>query len=121
MPGTARRRCAGLHELAHGTTVAVLAAMRQFPLRGTVLATTAFLCGMVAAGSGSLAAAWEPIARLISLQDPPHPASANVLSEHEVEALDDMPPQAQATLLLERAINHYRGANEQIAARVDRW
>ena len=32
-----------------------------------------------------------------------------------------MTPQSQAELLLERAINHYRGANEQIAARVDSW
>ena len=49
------------------------------------------------------------------------PASANVLSEHEVEALDEMPPQRQAELLLERSINHYRGANEEILARVGRW
>ena len=27
--------------------------------------------------------AWEPIARFVSLQDPPRPASANVLSVHE--------------------------------------
>jgi HEAT repeat protein len=32
-----------------------------------------------------------------------------------------MPPQAQAELLLERAINHYQGANEQIASRVKSW
>jgi hypothetical protein len=32
-----------------------------------------------------------------------------------------MPPQQQAELLLERSINHYRGANEQIAARVTKW
>jgi hypothetical protein len=89
--------------------------------RTTILATGAFLCGMAAAGSGTLGAAWEPIARLITLQDPPRPASANVLSEHEIELLDGMPPQAQAQLLLERSINHYRGANEQIAARVKSW
>jgi HEAT repeat protein len=49
------------------------------------------------------------------------PASANVLSEHEIEALDGMAPQRQAELLLERSINHYRGANAEIAARVARW
>jgi hypothetical protein len=43
------------------------------------------------------------------------------LSEHEIEVLDEMTPQAQAELLLERSINHYRGANDQIAARVDGW
>jgi HEAT repeat protein len=32
-----------------------------------------------------------------------------------------MSPQSQAELLLERSINHFRGANEQITARVDRW
>jgi HEAT repeat protein len=47
--------------------------------------------------------------------------SATVLSEHEVEALDSMSAQSQAELLLERSINHFRGANEQIAARVKRW
>src|SRR5262249_46031556 len=51
----------------------------------------------------------------------PEPASANVLSEHEITALDEMSAQSQASLLLERSINHYRGANDQIAARVDRW
>jgi HEAT repeat protein len=44
-----------------------------------------------------------------------------VLSEHELEVLDRMSPQEQAQLLLERSINHYRGAIEQIAARVDGW
>ena len=54
-------------------------------------------------------------------QDLPRPASANVLSEHETSALDDMTPQQQAELLLGRSINHYRGANEEIAARVAGW
>jgi len=55
------------------------------------------------------------------LHGKPEPASANVLSEHETETLDQMTPQAQAELLLERAINHYRGANDEIAKRVDGW
>lgn len=69
----------------------------------------------------STRAAWDQIAQLLSLQGKPEPASANVLSEHETEALDAMPAQAQAELLLERAINHYAGAGDEIAARVDRW
>lgn len=89
--------------------------------RSVVLAAAAFTLGTIAAGSGSLRAAWTPMARLIGLQDAPVPASANVLSEHEIEVLDEMAPQSQAELLLERSINHYRGANEQIAQRVDRW
>ena len=47
--------------------------------------------------------------------------SAAVLSEHEIEGLESMSRQSQAELLLERAINHFRGANEQILARVDGW
>jgi len=95
--------------------------MRISSWRTTSLAAAAFLLGTIAAGSGTLRAAWEPIARLIRLEDPPSPASANVLSEHEIAVLDETPPQSQAELLLERSINHYRGANEQIAARVGRW
>jgi hypothetical protein len=89
--------------------------------RTTALVSAAFLLGAIAAGGGSLRAAWEPLARVIGLDQPPAPASANVLSEHEIEALDGMAPQSQAELLLERSINHYSGANTQIAARVDRW
>jgi HEAT repeat protein len=47
--------------------------------------------------------------------------SAALLSEHEIEVLDTMAPQSQAELLLERAINRFRGAKEQIAARADGW
>ena len=89
--------------------------------RTVTLVAIAFIVGTIVAGSGSLRAAWTPVARLIGLQDPPTPASANLLSEHEVEGLDGMPAQNQAELLLERSINHYRGANEEIARRVDRW
>ena len=60
---------------------------------------------------GHLAAAQQPTPR----------ASASVLSEHHVEALQSMSPQQQAELLLERAINRYRGANEEIMARAPGW
>ena len=95
--------------------------MRTISWRATTIAAAAFLLGTIAAGSGTLRAAWEPIVRFVSLQDPPRPASANVLSEHEIAALDGTPPQSQAELLLERAINHYSGASDQIAARVEGW
>jgi HEAT repeat protein len=104
-----------------GTWLARSVQVESTTWRTTALAATAFLLGTIAAGSGSLGAAWEPIARLIRLEDPPKPASANVLSEHEISVLDEMSPQNQAELLLERSINHYRGANDQIAARVDSW
>jgi hypothetical protein len=79
------------------------------------------LVGMLLSGPQSLRAAWEQVARVLSLEGEPAPASANVLSEHEIEGIDRATPQSQAQLLLERSINHYRGANEQIAARVGTW
>jgi len=75
----------------------------------------------VVAGTPTARAAWQELALFLSLQGRPEPASANVLSEHEIEVLDRMSPQNQAELLLERSINHYRGANDQIAARVASW
>jgi HEAT repeat protein len=78
----------------------------------------AFLLGGLAAG-GPLRDAWAPIARAIGLERTP--ASANVVSGHEFDDLDEMTPQDQAELLLERSINHYHGANEAIAARVKSW
>lgn len=51
----------------------------------------------------------------------PQPSSAGVLSEHHLEVLHSMSPQAQAEFLLERSINGYRGSNEQIHARAELW
>ncbi len=113
MPAAARFRA--------GISLAPATRMRSINWRTTSLVSAAFLLGSIAAGSGTLGAAWEPIARLVTLRDAPQPASANVLSEHEIEVLDGMTPQSQAELLLERSINHYQGANEQIAARVAGW
>lgn len=48
-------------------------------------------------------------------------ASASVLSEHHLEALQSMEPQQQAELLLERAINGYQGATDEIVARAPSW
>ena len=79
------------------------------------------ICGTCIVGGVAAPSTWTPLARFLSLQGPPAATSANVLSDHEVEVLDSMSAQAQATLLLERSINHYRGANEQIDARVGQW
>jgi HEAT repeat protein len=76
---------------------------------------------LLLAGTGTARAAWDQISRVLSLQGKPEPASANVLSEHHLEALDAMPAQAQAEFLLERSLNHYEGANAQIEARLERW
>lgn len=97
--------------------------------------TALCLLAGIAVASGTLdvplGAALEPLSSLSSLsslsraigwsQQPRIPASANLLSEHELETLDDATPQAQAVLLLGRVINHYQGAAEQIAARADGW
>jgi hypothetical protein len=60
------------------------------------------------------------LANAFAGQRPPR-ASASVLSEHHLEALEAMAPQQQAELLLERAINRYRGAIEEIVARAPGW
>jgi hypothetical protein len=91
---------------------------RWFAISATVVGV---LAGALVMGAGSARAAWQEIAQLLSLKGGPEPASANVLSEHELESLDQLLPQSQAQLLLERSINHYRGANDQIEERVSGW
>jgi HEAT repeat protein len=53
--------------------------------------------------------------------EPAPRASASVLSEHHLEALPSMKPQEQAELLLERAINRYQGATDEIMTRAASW
>jgi HEAT repeats len=93
----------------------------QAALRAPMLAVSTILLGILVLGTGAAPAAWERLSHFLSLRGDPEPASANVLSEHELEGLDAVEPQGQAELLLERSINHYKGANEQIERRVDRW
>src|SRR5438105_968002 len=89
--------------------------------RNLALTITAILVAVAFVGTRTTHATWQQIAEFLSLQGKPEPVSANVLSEHEIEALDGMLPQAQASLLLERSINHFHGANQQIEARVPKW
>jgi hypothetical protein len=79
------------------------------------------VAGLLFTGRGRAQAAWDQLAEFLTLHGKPKPASANVLSEHETEGLNRMPPQSQAQLLLERSINHYRGANDEIERRVAGW
>ena len=79
------------------------------------------LATVLLASSASARAAWEQIARILSLDGKPEPASANVLSAHHLDALDSMAPQAQAEFLLERAVNHYEGATREIDKRLPVW
>jgi HEAT repeats len=97
--------------------------MFKAPSRETaaVVVVAGALAASLLVSPGSARAAWGQVAQFLNLQGKPEPASANVLSEHETEALDGMAAQSQAELLLERSINHYEGANAQIVARVDSW
>jgi len=71
--------------------------------------------------SGFAQVAWQHVMSFIALQGQPVAASPARLSEHEIQELDNMTPQSQAELLLERATNHYAGAIESIDKRVDSW
>jgi hypothetical protein len=79
------------------------------------------LLGFAFLNGGTARAAWTEISQYLSLQGKPEPASPAIMSAHELEKLDQQSPQRQAELLLERAINHYEGANDQIVARADSW
>jgi hypothetical protein len=92
-----------------------------FSRRRMILAALAFVLGLLFLNPGTARAAWQEMSTFLSLKGKLEPASAAVLSEHEIEMLDKMSPQAQAELLLERSINHYRGANQEIEARVAGW
>ncbi len=71
--------------------------------------------------TGSARATFEQVGNFLTLQGKPQLASPTVLSEHEIASLDHKSPQEQAELLLERSVNHYEGANDQIATRVEGW
>jgi HEAT repeat protein len=58
---------------------------------------------------------------LLALAGPPVAASSATLSEHELEEISAMPPNDQVKRLLERTVNHYKGAAEEISKRVDGW
>ena len=58
---------------------------------------------------------------LLQLAGAPVAASAGRISEHEMEEINAMPPQQQVERLLERAINHYAGAADEIAKRAEGW
>ena len=79
------------------------------------------LLALAFVSGGPVRSAWTEISQFLSLQGKPEPASPAIMSPHELEKLDHTSAQHQAELLLERAINHYEGANDQIAARADNW
>ena len=89
-------------------------------VRGTALAPADGMRTVFLAAAAVLAIG-VPIASGVAAAQRAQPTSAGVLSEHHLELLDGMPLQAQAEFLIERAINRYHGANEQIRARADNW
>ena len=61
------------------------------------------------------------IGAMLQLSGVPVAASQGVLSEHEIGELNSLPAQEQAARLLQRAVNGYRGALEEIEGRVGNW
>jgi len=95
---------------------------QQKQLRLIVVATAVMLvCALFYLKADTVQAAWADLKVKLGLAGEPVTAGPAVLSEHEIEGLDGLPPQVQAQRLLERAINHYAGAAEQIEKRVDAW
>ena len=89
-------------------------------MRSSRLILTAVLVlttAMALAGQGIIAR----LEALLQLSGAPVAASAAVLAEHEIEEINSMPAQNQAMRLLERTINHYSGAGEEIEKRADTW
>jgi hypothetical protein len=78
------------------------------------------LMGMVLSAMAGWALS-ERLGVLLQLAGSPVAASAGAISEHDLEELNAMAPQDRAARLLEKAINLYRGAGEEIAKRLDRW
>ena len=85
----------------------------RFFLTGAVLLATAF----VLAGQNFT----SKLGALLQLSGSPVAASSALLSEHELEEIDQMSAQDQVMRLLERTINHYSGAGEEIEKRADTW
>ena len=89
--------------------------------RHVALASVLAFAFVLAARSDVLVAAWHELVGLITLEGQPVSASPAVISGHEVQEIETLPPQAQAERLLGRAINHYDGAAGLIASSVDAW
>jgi hypothetical protein len=61
------------------------------------------------------------MAVLLQIEGAAVPVSSGAVSEHDLEELNSLPPEGQAARLLEKAVNHYRGAAEEIDKRLDGW
>ena len=104
-----------------GTRLATLTIVRVADRTITRLTVAAVLGGVLLGRAVGSRATSDQAPASSTSQGRTERTSAAVLSEHELEVLDAMSAQNQAELLLERSINHFRGANEQIAARAEGW
>jgi HEAT repeat protein len=91
--------------------------MRVNPAFALIGVTT--LLSLTAAVAGPAIQQWIGLG--LQLGGDPVAASHAVLGEHEMEEIEGLPPQKQAVRLLQRAVNGYRGALEQIESRADGW
>ncbi len=79
-----------------------------------VLAVAILLAGAFAVAGQGLVSKLEI---LLQLAGGPVAASSALLSEHELEEINARPPQDQVMRLVERTINHYAGAGEEMDKR----
>ncbi|MBZ5635067.1 MAG: HEAT repeat domain-containing protein [Acidobacteriia bacterium] len=86
--------------------------------RKLLLSLAILLTGTLALAGQGLVSKLEV---LLQLSGVPVPASSAVLSEHELEEINAMTPQDQVMRLVERTINHYSGAGEEIEKRAEAW
>src|SRR5678815_4855260 len=86
--------------------------------RKVLLLTVILLAGTLAIAGQNLVSKLEVLLQLSGI---PVPASSAMLSEHELEEINAMAPRDQAMRLMERTINHYSGAAEQIEKRAEEW
>ncbi|MGH9674104.1 MAG: HEAT repeat domain-containing protein [Bryobacteraceae bacterium] len=85
------------------------------------LSRCAVLFALVAATGLATTGIQRRIGAGLQLGGTPVPASRAILSEHELEEIHAMPAQEQVRRLLERAVNGYKGALEEIEKRVGDW
>ena len=90
-------------------------------LRPLIAILAGILCAVPFLARDTVHAAWQQVSQYLSLKGKPEPASPAIMSQHELQNLDRQPVEKQAEILLERAINHYEEANDQIAERVEGW
>ncbi len=92
-------------------------------VRMMAIAAAVLLAGFfVRARSSTIEAIWAILTgHDIPVQGQPVAATHSKLSEHEQEYIEQQPPQRQAEMLLQAAINHDLGATNMIADKVDGW